>query len=129
MRSIFRPACAKAVPLRRLLAFVAIALGLLSGLAAATPAADDAPAATEHRVKIEGMVFSPASVKIRPGDRVIFENRDLVPHTATAKGPGGFDSGVIQKEANWSVTLTERGTVRYACLLHPTMTGTIIVGE
>jgi len=38
-----------------------------------------------HRVTIQGLRFTPADVVAAPGDTVVWVNRDLVPHTVTAK--------------------------------------------
>lgn len=82
-----------------------------------------------HVVQMEGMKFSPASVRIQPGDRVIFKNADLVPHTATSKGAALFDSGAIKPGESWTVSPPAGRTIRYACLYHPMMEGEIVVGK
>ena len=84
----------------------------------------DAPAA-DHTVVIDGMAFKPAALTIKAGDRVVFENKDLVPHTATAKGR--FDSGVIAAGASWSVDPKTAGRYDYVCLLHPSMKAVLVV--
>lgn len=83
-----------------------------------------------HTVVIAAMKFTPAEVRINPGDRVIFHNKDLVPHTATAKDPKTFDSGLIKAGESWTLQLAgDPRTVRYACLYHPTMEGSVTVGR
>lgn len=89
-------------------------------------------AATEknrtHTVVIEAMTFTPAELTVEAGDRVIFQNKDLVPHTATAKEPKAFDSGLIKAGDSWTLQLASGAqTIRYACLFHPTMEGRIVV--
>ena len=81
--------------------------------------------AADHAVVIDAMAFKPATLTIKTGDRVVFHNQDLVPHTATA--PGRFDSGVIQTGASWSVDLKTAGRYDYVCLLHPTMKAVLVV--
>ena len=56
---------------------------------------------TIHTVVIENMKFTPANLHLRLGDRVIFKNADLVPHTATAKDAAGFDSGTLLMGQTW----------------------------
>lgn len=80
-----------------------------------------------HVVRIENMMFSPGVVKIRRGERVTFENHDLVPHTATAKEKKLFDSGIVKAGETWSFTPAKESTIAYACTFHPTMEGSIVV--
>lgn len=86
-----------------------------------------APAPASHRVVIENMTFSPRALHVRAGDEVTFENRDIVPHTATAKSAGAFDSGPILPGESWSFRPTRVGSTPFACTFHPTMDGTLIV--
>jgi plastocyanin len=93
--------------------------------AAAPPAAASAPAAA-RTVVIENMQFAPAELHMRRGERVTWVNRDLVPHTATAKD-GSFDSGPIAAGASWSTVAAHAGRIPYACTFHPTMIATLVV--
>ena len=65
------------------------------------------------------MQFEPASLQVHVGDKIVWTNKDLVPHTATAAGL--FDSGPVNPGASWSYTVTTAGSVDYVCTLHPTM--------
>ena len=81
-----------------------------------------------HTIVIEGMKFMPAVVRASPGERVLFHNKDLVPHTATATGTKAFDSGLIKAGESYAVQLTgETQTIDYVCLYHPTMKGRIVL--
>lgn len=83
-----------------------------------------------HTVMIAEMKFSPAELRILPGDRVIFKNNDLLPHTATARDSKAFDSGLIKAGESWTTHFAGGPqTIRYVCLYHPTMEGRIIVGQ
>lgn len=104
-------------------ACVMLALGVFCSLGrAATP-----PAAVTRTVTIAGLKFSPSSVTIHLGDRVVFKNEDIMPHSATAKDPPGFDSDIIKAGESWSVAPERAGTIKYACKFHPLMEGTIVV--
>lgn len=96
----------------------AIALAMLvAGLAGATgPAAATKPATV--RVAIEGMQFSPADVTVKPGDTVIWTNKDIVAHTVTSKS-GAFDSKVIAPGATFKYVARRKGAFAYICSLHP----------
>ncbi len=86
-----------------------------------------APAApTRHTVTIEAMRFVPETLTVQRGDRVVWVNKDLFPHTATAHG-GTFDSGSMAPGSSWTYVAREPGRHRYLCSLHPTMTGTLTV--
>ena len=65
-----------------------------------------------------------ARLDVLVGDTVVWVNKDLIPHTATAKG-GGFDSKVLAAGASFRLTVKAKGGIDYACLFHPTMTGRI----
>lgn len=83
-------------------------------------------AATTHVVTVENMKFEPQSLTVRHGDRVVWVNKDFVPHTATANGHQ-FDSGNIAANASWTYVATQDGTFEYSCVFHPTMKATLIV--
>lgn len=101
------------------------ALVALAGLVLLASSAGAAIART-HTVIIEGMRFRPAVLVIARGDRVTWINRDLVPHTATAKS-GAFNSGNIAPGASWTFIARKAGTFAYFCSYHPTMKGRITI--
>lgn len=82
-----------------------------------------------HIVRIEGMRFFPEVVRINAGDRVVFQNKDILPHTATAKDGKVFDSGLIKPGESWTVQPSGDRPIHYVCLYHPTMAGQIIVAR
>ena len=102
----------------------ALILAILSAFVLSAGAAPDG--ATTHIVVIDRMAFSPATVRVKPGDRVTFRNQDIVPHTATSKEAKLFDSGIIQPGASWTVSPPLKASMSYVCTLHPTMSGEIV---
>lgn len=76
-------------------------------------------------VKIEGMQFVPATITAHPGDRIVWRNADLVPHTATARGR--FDSGAIAPGHTWAHEVPAPGRYDYVCTFHPGMKATLVV--
>lgn len=109
-----------------------IFLGILLPAAvvvAGPPRADAKDEPRIHVVVIENMRFSPRTIRLREGEQVVFNNRDLFPHTATTKSKeaNGFDSGILKPGESWTFTPRRGETIRYACTLHPTMEGEIIV--
>lgn len=75
---------------------------------------------------IEAMAYAPAVLTMKPGDTVVWVNRDFFPHTATAQ-EGDFDSGILAVGASWRHVAERRGRLEYVCTLHPTMKGVLIV--
>lgn len=97
-----------------------------AAVAAACVAVAGSTAAATHTVTIEQMRFSPDTLVVRRGDRVVWVNKDLVAHTATADRV--FDSRDIAAGASWSHVVNERtGHYDYVCRLHPTMKATLTV--
>jgi plastocyanin len=78
-----------------------------------------------HQVVIRSMQFDPASIDVAVGDVVVWVNKDIVPHTATAAG--SFDSQSLTTNQEWRYTATKPGVFPYGCIFHPTMKGTLIV--
>lgn len=85
-------------------------------------------AARAEKVKIVEFVYVPDPVTIQTGGKVIWQNEDTAPHTATADD-GSFDTGTIERGKVKSETFEEAGTITYFCEIHPTMHGTVEVVE
>ena len=107
--------------------FVAGVALLLCSAAAGPPSrfAASAGKPTTHTVTIEGMVFKPQKLTIAAGDTVVWVNKDVVEHTATAEGK--FDSKMISPSKSWKQVFKTKGSFDYTCKYHPPMTGTLIV--
>ncbi|KIC94183.1 hypothetical protein OI18_12945 [Flavihumibacter solisilvae] len=75
---------------------------------------------------MKNSVFSPASLRVKTGTTVKWNNDDTMAHTVTAND-NSFDSGEIQPGGNFSRMYNTVGTYPYHCTLHPGMTGTIEV--
>ncbi len=82
-------------------------------------------AQSSHRVVIEGMQFKPQLIKAHVGDTIVWQNADLVPHTATAVD-GSFDSRLIEVNGEWSLVVGKPGDTDYTCTIHPQMHGRIV---
>lgn len=85
-----------------------------------------AAAATTHTIVMEGVAFVPKTLTVKQGDTIIWVNKDLFPHTATAQDRS-FDSPEMAPNKTWKYTATKSGTFPYVCTLHPTMKGTLVV--
>jgi plastocyanin len=85
-------------------------------------------AARSEKVKIVEFVYGPDPVTVQVGGKVIWQNEDTAPHTATADD-GSFDTGTIERGKIRSETFKQAGTFTYFCEIHPTMHGTVEVVE
>jgi plastocyanin len=94
--------------------------------ASVSAAAQPATQAAEHTVVIENMQFNPAQLSVHRGDRIVWVNKDLFPHTVTATNKT-FDSGSIAAGGSWTYVARSSGEFAYGCTFHPTMKGTVKV--
>lgn len=94
------------------------------------------PAPTVVRVSIvtsspNPYTFSPGSITVPKGTKIIWTNMTSAPHTVTsdAGAPAAFDSGTLLYASNstFSFVFTTPGTYSYHCSVHPYMTATIMV--
>lgn len=99
-------------------------LGLVA-LALVTAGCDPVP--VRIRVDIRDLTFGPAVVVVAVGDTILWINHDLFPHTATADGAAGWDTGLIPADSARSAVARRPGTYNYECKVHPTMRGQVIV--
>jgi plastocyanin len=76
-------------------------------------------------VTIDGASFSPADLTVKAGDTIVWVNKDLLAHTATAKN-GTFNSKVIEPGKSWRFVAKAKGSFPYTCSFHP-MNGTLTV--
>ncbi len=84
-----------------------------------------APAGNPARLEIQGFAFSAVTAGRRGG--VAIQNRDGVPHTVTADN-GGFDSGRVAPIGTARIVAPAApGNYRFTCLIHPQMSGTLVV--
>lgn len=92
-----------------------------------TPApAPSTPPPPPGDILMAGRVFRPVTVTIDAGTTVRWRNNDTREHTVTANDRS-FDSGIMPAGATFSRVFTRAGTFGYLCLIHPDMTGTIVV--
>jgi len=109
--------------MRRLGIAVVTAVAVAAALTAAGVAQDES---RRHRVTIAGLQFTPADVVADPGDTVEWVNRDLVPHTVTARD-GSWDSHGLAQNATWEMHITDSIVGDYFCQYHPTMHGRLVI--
>ena len=84
--------------------------------------------------ELTNLCFVPAIATANVGDKIIFLNGDNAPHTSTsgtaASGPDGiWDSGLQQPGVDFVFMATNPGTYDYFCMVHPWMTGQLIISQ
>ena len=109
-------------------ALLIVPLLLLAGtlLPGSAPAGAQERKPAKHTVTIEGTRFSPETLTVAAGDTVVWVNKDIIPHTATANSKA-FDSGMLSPDASWTYTAKTKGDFPYVCTYHVTMKGRLRV--
>ncbi|HEX5713514.1 MAG TPA: cupredoxin family copper-binding protein [Solirubrobacterales bacterium] len=79
-----------------------------------------------EKVEIVEFTYQPDPVVVATGGKVIWQNEDMAPHTATADD-GSFDTGTLEQGKLKAETFKEAGTFTYFCEIHPDMKGTVEV--
>ena len=136
-------AAAKAAAIREAAAVEAAAAKADAAKAAAKAAAEAAAAPQTHIVKTamgsgapgcetSNACYSPADITVSTGDTVKWDNVDTAAHTITggspSDGPSGvFDSSLLMSDKNYEFTFNNAGNYDYFCMVHPWMTGSVIV--
>jgi plastocyanin len=111
--------------------------------AAFVPSGQSVFAATVNADIVQGAssktndAFSPNPIQARPGDTVVWTNKDTAIHTVTSGTPSkpeatfGFDSKgspvLISPQKTFQHTFAQAGDFAYYCQLHPAMVGTVKV--
>jgi plastocyanin len=79
-----------------------------------------------HTVIIEGTRFLPETLTVKAGDTIVWVNKDLFPHSATASN-ATFNSQVIAAGESWRYAAKTKGEFAYTCIFHPTMKASLLV--
>ena len=103
---------------------VAFAAGVALLLPMATPAA---AAPRTYVVVMDKMKFGPVPANLKAGDAIVWENRDMFRHTATAKD-GSFNVD-LPSGAKGKTVLRNTGAIAFSCKYHPGMKGVLKVSK
>jgi plastocyanin len=94
----------------------------------ATPVAAEASDGGEAAISVDNFTFSPPLLTITAGTRVVWTNRDDIPHTVVgADDPRMLRSPPLDTDDTFAFTFAAPGQYRYFCSLHPHMQGTVVV--
>lgn len=78
----------------------------------------------EHVVVITEFKFVPATLRVHPGDTIKWINRDLAPHTATAKNKS-WDTSRLNRGQSQTLRVERDMVTDYYCRFHPGMVAKI----
>ena len=81
----------------------------------------------ENEIGIDNFNFTPPTLNVKPGTKVVWINNDDVPHLIVNVQNKFKQSPVLDTDQKFSATLTKPGTYDYFCSLHPKMQGTVVV--
>ncbi len=91
------------------------------------PAAPAEAAPKVHRIVIDKMKFGPVPAGIRAGDTILWVNRDLFRHTATARDRS-FNLD-LAPGASGKTLVRRAGSIPFYCIFHPGMKGALKVAK
>ena len=114
---------------RRDLIAMAIVSALLPAVVPVSSAMASSPsrAAHSYTVVIDKMKFGAVSTGLRVGDTIMWVNRDLFRHTATAANHS-FDVDLAAGKSG-KITVKKAGSVAFSCKFHPGMKGRLVVAK
>jgi plastocyanin len=90
------------------------------------PAAAVAAPAT-YTITVRNMRFGPVPPNLHVGDTIIWMNRDIFRHTATARNRS-FNID-LPPSASARMVVRQTGTIAFYCTYHPGMTGQLVVAR
>jgi plastocyanin len=102
---------------------VSVMLGTLS-VANAAPAQ---AAPKVHTIVMNKMAYGPSPARVRAGDVILWVNKDLFRHTATARDKS-FNVDLAPGKSGRTL-VRKPGTIAYFCRYHPGMKGQLLVGK
>ena len=121
-----------ALPVAAVFAVAASGCGTGSDLPSHSTTSSSVPTtdtgATVHIV-MRSLFFNPPAVNAPVGQRVTWTNEDVAAHNVTYVSGPRFRSSRrrLTRGEQFSIKLTQVGTIHYVCTIHPFMKATLIV--
>lgn len=78
-------------------------------------------------VGMNRLKFDPDSITVKTGAKIVWTNKENVPHDVVAREGADFESDQFGEGGTFEWTAEKAGEVKYVCTLHPGMDGTITV--
>ena len=113
---------------RKFLCFTIAAVALLS-LSAALAADAKQDDSKVHKVTIQNLKYDPATLSIKPGETVMWVNKDDNDHTVTSHDGKTLKSENLGSGDTFKYTFDKAGKFKYHCKYHPRMKGLITVAD
>jgi plastocyanin len=89
----------------------------------------DATEATGTVVVLDQRCFGPTVLRVAPGTKVTWINKDFDVHNVTGFGYRWGTQGDLRQGDRFATTFSSRGVFPYTCYLHPGMNGAVVVGD
>ena len=103
----------------------ALAIALFTAPLVANAASPEVPA-NSVEITVDNFSFTPATITVKAGTPITWQNRDDIPHTVVSND-NLFKSKALDTDDKFSFTPTKPGTYSYFCSLHPKMTAKVVV--
>ncbi|MFZ2049110.1 MAG: cupredoxin domain-containing protein [Minisyncoccia bacterium] len=81
------------------------------------------------QVEIKNMSFIPSTIKINPGDTIMWTNNDETAHSIVFDDKNLMKSKTLQKGDTFGFAYATPGTLTYHCGIHSSMKGSIVVSK
>jgi len=93
------------------------------------PASPTAVSGNSAAVTIQSFAFHPQVITVKVGTTITWTDKDSFAHTVTSvSGPTSFNSGDLTPSGGtFQFKFSQAGTYNYHCMIHPSMTATVIV--
>ena len=86
----------------------------------------EGPTAT---IDIEGCVFEPTVLYVEPGTKITWKQKDSAPHSVTGSFLAWGSTDLLSLGDSATYRFDEEGVYPYLCVLHPSMSAAVIVGD
>lgn len=90
-------------------------------------AAPAQPAPKTHTIEINKMAYGPAPAGLKAGDVILWVNKDMFRHTATARDKS-FNVDLSPGKSGRTI-VRKAGMINYYCIYHPGMKGQLVVAK
>lgn len=109
----------------RVVALLSIAAGAVGASVALAATAARPPAPATYTIVMDKMAFGSLPAKLRVGDTIVWVNRDMFRHTATA-ADRSFNVDLAPGKSG-RIVLKRAGRIAFVCTFHPGMKGVLVV--
>jgi len=80
-------------------------------------------------IAMKDIEFKPADQTVKVGQKVVWTNEDDVQHDANSTSGAEFETELVGKGGTVEYSPDQAGKIEYVCSVHPSMKGTLTVGE